>query len=1587
MTGLRSGFAGRCRLKSISADGGVSIVRQCGSRARVTALALTGFLLLGVAPSLGDFAPTDVDGLALWLDASDDTTITETDGDVSEWRDKSGLDRHAAQSTSASQPSVEADTLNGLGTLSFDGDTYLALSGEALSMLNAKSGVTAFAVVRYDASGGRRDVFFCTTPAAGATTRVSFGSRDNNFEIAGRRLDGDSFQRVSSDASAVDTWYIQGHVLDHGSDNVDTRVDGATIDSSTFRGTGTYSATDSATMMIAQHGSSAPHFQGRVAELVMFDEAIGVSDAETIEGYLAWKWGLESQLPAEHTFADAPPGDAEYLPAAPFALADPITGSEAFTGSGTVELVGVTVPDGYTHVQLTEDGDVGSLGATWTATNELPGSYTFSPAPTPESVVAVYAWFTNTSEVVTLRRSVGEIIYTMESPSAIAHATLEVDTYAGAPVTIELAQVNDKSHGGTSTVESVEYPIGIHHLGISTNGSPSGNTLTLPPGVHTVTLTVTNNAGNAATDTCAVTVTDAGDATTTDDVTWLGDAGIYNTEWFRGQNWSGGVAPANPTPGRVIFAQDGLSDTVAKRLPPVSDWAGTTPTNVWRVGGLRITGGPHHLDLDGNTLRISTEGGTSGDLYMITPAAGDSFTGFNGTVIVERDVSLNRGTLDLTDATLHGALRDLKIAWQSDGRTAYVDLRGTVITSGTLDVRDLFVGARKTNKGYLYMDASTDIDTLWVRRTMILADSQSSEGQIGWQDPDRNNNYFLPPGLNLVFGDKAEGESGRGNLRITLNGTGGSSGAVGRLAVHDGGTFDGWLNLIDVGRSDVASGGSTARLDLRGLNSFELDAKTLRIGTTASGNTGTPNGIAWLPAGTARVDTVIMGDVALNNRATLDLTGTVLEIDEILDMRDNSLSNPTEIIVHVQGTSCGPDLGSDASLELTGPATIKLMFEAAPEPGQDHYWGLRLVGNHAAVIGALHDDGALTMTMDFAESNDYRTAVYYADGYTHAGLLDASAVLPPALVARDLTVEVSDAATTRIDASDLVLALYNPDNLTETGRTIAHPSVNSGTPAAYLDFPTTSLPVTYTDVTLTVNYEDSVTAVDTADVAFDTVAAGTTDDLTWTGQASDLTHLERREWFWGTNWSEAQPPANPTTGALTFADDDNADITPHLLAPVPDWEGTSPTNRWRIGRLRIGNTSGQHTIDLGEQVLDVSGNVLVNRLFPSGAASLTVSNGVLSVGGDLEAVLNSLKLVDLTLELSPTSTFSASPGSTVTVTNNAVIAGPFQRLLVGAVTGGTGILDMRGASFAGGELDVEDLRIAGHNGGGSYGEFRMDANTLDTIRVSRHFWMNSTGGANNNQRGWGRIGVPNPQNVWDLPPDVDIFIGSSDNARGTLQMVWNTASWLSTGVTRLGISSGGVFEAWLDSLIVGEDNGTGGKATLDLRELDTFLLDAVDVRIGAVTRDPPNAAQGEVFLPSGEATFGTLTMGRSDSAASFGRLELNDTRVTVTDAATLHASAEVTINVAAGAASGLALPGLPTVEAGATVQLVFEAPPSHSGLHYGLKVAGNVVDDLTAADWLSWDDSALSRPAEVYHVAGETYVGIPPPAGSLFLVR
>jgi hypothetical protein len=92
-------------------------------------------LLLTVLGS-GGFSPLSIPGLALWLDASNSSTLFQdsagttpaaaTNDVVGRWADRSGNARHATQGTTANKPLLKLAQQNGRNAIQFDStDDYL----------------------------------------------------------------------------------------------------------------------------------------------------------------------------------------------------------------------------------------------------------------------------------------------------------------------------------------------------------------------------------------------------------------------------------------------------------------------------------------------------------------------------------------------------------------------------------------------------------------------------------------------------------------------------------------------------------------------------------------------------------------------------------------------------------------------------------------------------------------------------------------------------------------------------------------------------------------------------------------------------------------------------------------------------------------------------------------------------------------------------------------------------------------------------------------------------------------------------------------------------------------------------------------------------------------------------------------------------------------------------------------------------------------------------------------------------------------------------------------------------------------------
>lgn len=248
---------------------------------------------------------------ALWLDASDSATLFDaTSGGnlpangagVARWEDKSGNARHATQSDSTLHPLRRSASQNGLDCLEGDAsnDRMLLPSGFLPTGAAARA---LFVVAKQNIN------------AAGVRTIFSYGGTANhsryNIRYSGSQINIEVANGVASATIDSPTNYNLLYAA-HSSGSLET---GAQIRITGNLKTLTFSAQSAVTLSTTDENRSifyrtsagdAP-INGLIAEMIFFSSVPSSANRELIEGYLAWKWGLESDLPAGHPYKNYAP--------------------------------------------------------------------------------------------------------------------------------------------------------------------------------------------------------------------------------------------------------------------------------------------------------------------------------------------------------------------------------------------------------------------------------------------------------------------------------------------------------------------------------------------------------------------------------------------------------------------------------------------------------------------------------------------------------------------------------------------------------------------------------------------------------------------------------------------------------------------------------------------------------------------------------------------------------------------------------------------------------------------------------------------------------------------------------------------------------------------------------------------------------------------------------------------------------------------------------------------------------------------------------------------------------------------------------
>jgi len=223
----------------------------------------------GVTP----FSPLDIAGIALWLDAADAATITQTAGAVSQWDDKSGNNNHALQVIGLSQPTTGTRTINSLNTIDFDGSSDFMLLTSALSRTN---GYTVYIVCQVDDTGTTKAFFSGSAPGAlylrSSTTEGFVIVRQNQAVL----LTGSTTGIVTPSIASFKS---------HSTGNI-IRVNGVSNGSNATNN----ALTSDVTVFGISDGSN--FLDAGIAEVLVYSANLSTANENLLGAYLADKWGI-----------------------------------------------------------------------------------------------------------------------------------------------------------------------------------------------------------------------------------------------------------------------------------------------------------------------------------------------------------------------------------------------------------------------------------------------------------------------------------------------------------------------------------------------------------------------------------------------------------------------------------------------------------------------------------------------------------------------------------------------------------------------------------------------------------------------------------------------------------------------------------------------------------------------------------------------------------------------------------------------------------------------------------------------------------------------------------------------------------------------------------------------------------------------------------------------------------------------------------------------------------------------------------------------------------------------------------------------
>jgi Concanavalin A-like lectin/glucanases superfamily len=277
--------------------------------------------------------PTSIPGCFLWLDAADKTTLQLVSGsstNVAQWTDKSGFANNFTSVTNT--PKTGTKTINGYNALDFTTASYVSSStisvGTTYSMFfvaYTTANINDPVLMRGGLVGG-------STPARIDVRHVTYTNPKGwSCFVGNGTFNSDALPYNDPAKSIYSTTgpYLIGLTNDGSTYGLKPYINGTP---QTPKLGSNASCTGLIIGTVNSGAVTTNAWLGYVCEVIMYNNVLSNNDRQTIEGYLAWKWGIQttatqSSIPLTLTAAN---------PSNTFFWLDPTDLNTITTSGGTV---------------------------------------------------------------------------------------------------------------------------------------------------------------------------------------------------------------------------------------------------------------------------------------------------------------------------------------------------------------------------------------------------------------------------------------------------------------------------------------------------------------------------------------------------------------------------------------------------------------------------------------------------------------------------------------------------------------------------------------------------------------------------------------------------------------------------------------------------------------------------------------------------------------------------------------------------------------------------------------------------------------------------------------------------------------------------------------------------------------------------------------------------------------------------------------------------------------------------------------------------------------------------------------------------